>query len=90
MVVSDRGSDYRDIIIATRNQKATYAMIYLPQPNPVQVDLNKLSSGRKRVSWFNPVTGKYRRVKGKYSNGTQTFTPPNTQQKDWVLVIDVR
>lgn len=90
LVVSDRGSDYRDIIIATRNQRATYAMIYLPQPNPVQVDLGKLKQGTKKVSWFNPVTGKYNRVKGRYSNGIQTFTPPNQQQKDWVLVIDVK
>ena len=90
LVVSDRGSDYRDIIIATRNQKATYAMIYLPQPKPVQVDLGKLKQGVKKISWFNPITGKYNRVKGKYDTGTQTFTPPNQQQKDWVLVIDVK
>lgn len=90
LVVSDRGSDYRDVIIATRNRKATYAMVYLPQPKPVEIDLNRLSNGRKRVSWFNPVTGRYTRVKGKFSNGIQIFTPPNQQQKDWVLVIDVK
>ncbi len=90
LVVSDRGSDYRDVIIATRNQKATYVMVYLPQPKQVEIDLNRLSNGRKRVSWFNPVTGKYTRAKGKFSNGIQTFTPPNQQQKDWVLVIDVK
>ncbi len=90
LVVSDLGSDYRDVIIATRNRKATYAMVYLPQPKPVEIDLNRLSNGRKRVSWFNPVTGRYTRVKGKFSNGIQIFTPPNQQQKDWVLVIDVK
>lgn len=90
LVVSDRGSDYRDVIIATRNRKATYAMVYLPQPKPVEIDLNRLSNGRKRVSWFNPVTGKYTRAKGKFSSGIQIFTPPNQQQKDWVLVVDVK
>ncbi|MEA4995517.1 glycoside hydrolase family 140 protein [Petrimonas sulfuriphila] len=90
LVVSDRGNDYRDIIIATRNQKATYAMVYLPQPKPVQIDLNKLSSGRKKVSWFNPTTGKYHEIKGRYTDGVQLFTPPDREQKDWVLVIDVK
>ena len=90
LVVSDRGSNYRDLIIATRNEKATYAMVYLPQPNPVQIDLDKLKSGRKKISWFNPVTGKYKRVRGLFRKNIQTFTPPNQEQKDWVLVIDVK
>ena len=75
---SDYGNDYRDII-ATRNQKATYAMVYMPQPKPVQIDLNKLSSDWKKVSWFDLTTGKYHRIKGKYSNEIQLFEPPDTQ-----------
>lgn len=90
LIVSDRGKDYTDEIIATRNRKGTYAMVYLPQPKPVQIDLNKLGKGRKKVSWFNPVTGKYKRVWKRYRSGTHTFTPPSQRQKDWVLVIDVK
>lgn len=33
LIVSDAGEDYTDAIIATRNQKGTYAMVYLPNPN---------------------------------------------------------
>ncbi len=90
LVVSDRGRDYRDIIIATRNSKSTHALVYLPQPKPIQIDLSKLKSGSKKVSWFHPVTGKYKRIKGKMDSGITTFTPPNQKQKDWVLVIDVK
>ncbi len=90
LVVSNRGNDYHDIVIATRNQKATYAMIYLPQPDPVQIDLSKLNRGRKRALWFNPATGKFNRIKRRFTSGVQTFVPPNQEQKDWVLVIDVK
>lgn len=89
LIVSDRGKDYTDIIIATRNRKGTHAMVYLPQPKPVQIDFDTLEKGRKRVSWFNPVTGRYKKIWKRYRGGVQTLTPPNVEQKDWVLVIDV-
>jgi len=57
LITSDRGSDYTNEIIATRNQQGSYAMIYLPRPEPVTISMNKLKEGRKIVSWFNPVTG---------------------------------
>jgi len=88
LVVSERGTDYRDQIIATRNHAATYAMVYLPQPLPIKIDLDKLGNTPKNVSWFNPVTGLYDKIKGKFSSGTHTFTPPDTKQRDWVLVIE--
>ncbi len=88
LVVSDSGSSYTDKIIATRNKKGSYAMIYLPTPKVVTVNLNKLNKGRKKISWFNPVTGKFSKRKTTYTNGVQKFTPPTTLQKDWVLVID--
>lgn len=90
LVVSDRGSDYTDAIIATRNDKGTYAMVYLPQPKPVDIDLSKLKEGRKRITWFNPENGKYKKVRKRYRDGVHTFHPPSGEQNDWVLVIDVR
>ena len=90
LVVSIRGSDYTDEIIATRNKQATYAMVYLPKPEPVTIDLDRLSKGRKKISWFNPVTGKFNKLRKQYANGILTFTPPSVKQKDWVLVIDVK
>lgn len=89
LVVSNRGSDYRDIIIATKQINGNYALIYIPQPNAISVDLDRLKDGRKKVSWFNPVTGKTKKVRDHYNGGIKTFSPPNTKQKDWVLVIDV-
>lgn len=90
LIVSDRGKDYTDLIIATRNRKGSYALIYLPQSKPIDIDLDKLMAGRKKVSWFNPANGKYHKIRKSFKTGVQTFTPPNEKQKDWVLVVDVR
>jgi hypothetical protein len=90
MILSDQGSNYTDEVIATRNVKGTYVMIYLPQPNPIKIDFDQLEKGRKEVSWFNPTTGKYNKLRKKFRRGDHTFTPPHGNQKDWVLVIDVK
>ncbi len=89
LIVSDKGKDYKDLIVATRNDAKTYAMIYLPQPEPITINLDILNPGRKLVSWFNPATGEYIILKEKHTTGNVSFTPPSNNQKDWVLVIDV-
>lgn len=89
LVLSDLGSDYTDRIVATRNQNSTYALIYLPQPKEIKVDLDKLRTGIKSVYWFNPVTGRTKRI-GRFRSGVQAFTPPSIGQKDWVLKIELK
>lgn len=88
IVVSDWGSDYTDQIIATRSVNGTYAMVYLPQSLPIDIDLSKINSAPKKISWFNPVTGEYMKVQGEYISEINTLTPPTTKQRDWVLVIE--
>jgi hypothetical protein len=90
LIASERGSNYTDEIIATRNRESSYAMIYLPQPLPVTVNLQQLKSGRRVVTWFNPVSGKKKKVRGRYKAEQETFTPPSSSQRDWVLLIDVK
>lgn len=89
LIASNRGSDYRDLIIATRNEDKTYALIYLPQPHTIRINLDRLKKGRKKITWFDPVTGISRVQQQQYSSGVQPFVPPDKNQKDWVLVIDV-
>lgn len=89
LITSDKGTDYKDIVMATRNDNKTYALIHLPQPNAVKIDLNRLQPGTKRATWFNPVNGIYTEDPQTYNNGIQTFTPPTTEQKDWVLKIEL-
>lgn len=45
-------------ITATRDRTGAYLMIYLPQGQPVTVDLNQLSGASAVGWWFDPRTGK--------------------------------
>ena len=49
-VVSQRGVDHTDLIIDTRNEERSYALIHLPRPNPADVDLGRLAKGKKPPS----------------------------------------
>ena len=90
LIASPHGKDYTDLIVATRNKRGTYAMIYLPQPNEIKINLDNLKEGEKRITWYNPVNGKSTRVKGAYLKGVESFIPPQKAQKDWILVVDVK
>lgn len=89
-VVSQRGVDHTDLIIDTRNEERSYALIHLPRPNPADVDLGRLAKGKKAAQLFNPSMGTYLPAKVRDSNGVQRFTPPDSTQEDWVLVIGLR
>jgi hypothetical protein len=86
LILSDKGKEYTDLLWATRDEAGTYALIYLPQPKPVRVDLTKIKATRKKAAWFDVRTGQSTpaRISGK---SAATFTPPKVGQ-DWVLVIE--
>lgn len=86
IIRSARGTDYRDLLYATKDVAGSYALVYLPQARPVTIDLSYVSGTSKIAWWFNPRTGKAsvaRRLRG---SRLTTFTP--TSAGDWVLVID--
>lgn len=84
---SDKGKDYRDLLWATRDADGSYAMVYLPQPKPVTVDLSKVTGGNKIAWWFDVRNGKATSAGTVKGSGKKQFTPPAGGQ-DWVLVID--
>ncbi|WP_338871086.1 glycoside hydrolase family 140 protein [Spirosoma sp. SC4-14] len=92
LIVSEKGHDYRDLIVATRDSMGSYAMIYLPQSRPVTIDMSKLSGKEKRAWWYNPRTGHSQNASEKVVNDALTVTPPTLDNDqtptDWVLVID--
>lgn len=87
LITSDKGSNYQDLVWATRDSLGSYAMIYLPQQKPVTVDLSKLSGDQKVAWWYNPRTGGTLSTAIENHQAASTFTPPPAGQ-DWVLVID--
>ena len=90
LIASDRGSSYKDLVIATKNTAGTYAMVYLPQTKPVTINTSRLKAGKKTARWFSPVTGKIIRAKEKNIAVQQTFVPPDALHEDWVLMISVK
>ena len=86
-LIQDPGSTYVDLVYATRDEQNSYAMIYLPQNKPVNINLSKVLGASKNVWWFDPRTGRSAKGEPVTGNGLQLFTPPQTG-KDWVLVID--
>ena len=86
IILSNTGNDYKDLLIATRDANNSYAMIYLPQNQPVTVDVSRLTGSIKKVYWFSPETGKVV-PSADVRSGQRNFTPPK-EGKDWVLVID--
>lgn len=87
LILSDKGSTYVDLVYATRDEKGTYALVYLPHNKPVTIDLSKISGKEKVIWWFDPRSGKAIKGKNVQASSSQSFTPP-TSGKDWVLVID--
>ena len=87
IIKSNPGTTYLDLLYAMRDADKSYAMIYLPQNQPVKIDLAKISGTTKTVWWFDVRTGKATAGKPVKGNGTQIFVPPNNG-KDWVLIID--
>ncbi|WP_245957847.1 glycoside hydrolase family 140 protein [Niabella yanshanensis] len=88
LIASDRGHDYKDIIIATRSKNRSYAMVYLPRAESIKINLDRLNEGPKKITWFNPVNGSKSILPGRYQNGIATLRPPDATQKDWVLIVD--
>lgn len=84
---SNPGINYTDLVYAMRDVNKSFAMIYLPQNNPVKIDLSKVTGKAKNVWWFDVLTGKSIPSKQIKGSGIKSFTPPKTG-KDWVLVID--
>jgi len=87
LILSDKGSNYQDLVFATRDEAGTYAMVYLPQNKPVEIDLSKISGRIKKSWWYNPVTGEAIKNKPVKAKTKHSFTPPENG-RDWVLVID--
>lgn len=87
LITSDKGKDYTDIVIGTRDEKGSYAFVYVPNNKKVSISLKSITGAKKNVWWFDPRTGNVYPSKSINGNGVKTFTPPK-EGRDWVLVID--
>jgi len=84
LILSNNPTDWDKHIQAMRAEDGSFAMIYLPQNQPITIDLAKIKGGQKRVQWYDPRTGNMTVAK---RENTSTFTPP-MQGQDWVLLVE--
>ena len=75
---------------ATMDANGSYAMVYAPLGRTFSVRGDMLRCDRVKAWWFDPRSGKARKI-GKFDNDGSclTFTPPAAGEAiDWVLVLD--
>lgn len=101
IVVSSIGTGM-DHVRATRGADGDYAFVYAPTGKSVTVDMSKISNDEVVAWWYDPRSGKHKRI-GTFSNtGSRTFESPPADERlefesgdpersdlnDWVLVLD--
>jgi hypothetical protein len=72
---------------ATRDNEGSYALIYLPEPLEVKVNLGCLATQRLSCWWYDPRTGEAIETGEIHGGGIYNFKPP-ARGPDWVLVLD--
>jgi len=76
-----------DYITAARELSGKTVVAYIPQDGMTPtVAMNQLAGWSATAWWYNPRTGAGTAIGSYATTGTQTFTPPDTN--DWTLVID--
>jgi len=74
---------------ATRDDKGSYAMVYVPTGRPFTVRMDAIQGRRVIGWWFDPRTGKAAMINQWPNDGVREFTPPRLDEGlDWVLVLD--
>lgn len=68
---------------------ASFAFVYLPQGEPVAINVSRLGPGRMTAWWWNPRYGGANKIYEGDGVAIQAFTPPTRGPgQDWVLVLD--
>lgn len=75
--------------VATRDEPATYALVYLPTGHPVTVRLEAFAGAPVQAAWFNPRDGKEKPGEQHITGKVHRFVPPSSGAGcDWVLILE--
>lgn len=89
MLVNGQGTDKAHHITAFRDAENSYAMIYMPVGQTVEINTTFLNAKKIKAWWYNPRTGKAGKSFTTKSAPAFKYTPPSLGIKnDWVLVLD--
>jgi hypothetical protein len=88
-MVLEEQKDDTDYIIATRDSRGSYALIYFPTGKTGRFDLGPLSAKVLNSWWYDPRTGNAFAGPDLSNSAQITVVPPTTGKgQDWILVVD--
>ena len=84
----------QDRAVAAMTDDRSLAIVYLPSPRKVRINLLPLQGRSVAARWFAPAEGRYITAEGVRVSATevQRFAPPASDgglERDWVLVLEV-
>lgn len=85
LVLSDKGSTYKDIVLASVEQNHKYAIIHVPFKQKLKLDLSKFNKKSLRIDLFDPKTSKILQSKSVKNNIVEF--EPNVEIHDFLLFI---
>jgi hypothetical protein len=76
-------------VTAARAGDGSFALVYLPSPRKVVIDMRRISGKQARAWWFDPRSGQARQAALAATTGSFPLVPPAAgPEEDWVLVLD--
>jgi len=88
-IIIDGQGEKIDYMVAFKDAKNRYCMIYLPVGKKISVDISFLPGTEVRAWWFDPRKGQAEKPVIVKKGSVMSFTPPSLGiENDWVLVID--
>jgi hypothetical protein len=88
LILSEHSRRATRRIQACRAADGSYAFIYLPGDQTVEIDLAKLSGDTLTAYWYDTHTGEATRIDEFAKTASREFTPPDAGVAGWVLVLD--
>ncbi|NNE76059.1 MAG: DUF4038 domain-containing protein, partial [Pricia sp.] len=88
MIVEEQ-EENNDFVVATRDGRGTYALIYFPTGKTTTLDLSNLNGDKFISHWYDPRTGNaFAGPSINASHAAEIIPPTSGKGHDWVLVID--
>ncbi|HMR82140.1 MAG TPA: glycoside hydrolase family 140 protein [Niabella sp.] len=77
------------LITSFYHEDGSYAMVYIPCGQTVNINTRHISGNKIRAWWYDPGKNKALKIGKLKKSGEMSFTPPSSGVgNDWVLIID--
>jgi len=76
--------------VAARSTDGKFAIVYLPTPRPITIDMKQFAGEFVTARWFDPADGQFlvSDIRRQAASGRQEFNVPDcSRDGDWVLLL---